>query len=156
MLLLYQCLCLGGRMLSVCKGKGLFTVCRCRCVGLRGMHVGLAGWNGDAGENVTIRRLCILVEVAFVSSGWCALWGPVLQSPKFHRQPHDPATQAYSCHVPDTDRCRDTAVRPVHGLAAGRILNYPSEGKTRSTVPSRQISKVYQGSHELEALTSHQ
>ena len=76
MLLLYQCLCLGGRMLSVCKGKGLFTVCRCRCVGLRGMHVGLAGWNGDAGENVTIRRLCILVEVAFVSSGWCALWGP--------------------------------------------------------------------------------
>ena len=72
MLLLYQCLCLGGRMLSVWKGKGLFTVCRCRCVGLRGMHVGLAGWNGDAGENVTIRRLCILVEVAFVSSGWCA------------------------------------------------------------------------------------
>ena len=22
------------------------------------------------------RPLCILVEVAFVSSGWCALWGP--------------------------------------------------------------------------------
>ena len=56
MLLLYQCLCLGGRMLSVWKGKGLFTVCRCRCVGLR--------------------VVCAFWLRSFVSSGWCALWGP--------------------------------------------------------------------------------